>query len=286
VLHNIAIIVVTYNRPESLYRLLESIANADYTGFEDVPLVISIDKNENPACYNVAYDFTWKFGSKKILLQESTLGLKKHVMFCGDLVFDYDGVIIFEDDLMASKGFYDYAQQAFDFYKNETKVAGIGLYSNCYNEVAFCPFDPVEDGFDNYFMQVPCSWGQLWTLQQWMGFKKYADNRANESDTIVLPDSVSQWSNHTSWKKVFYRYMIANDLYFVYPRFGLTTNFAEPGMHIKNPVTVFQTSLLLNRKKMNFSKFENAISIYDAYYEFTATAYKNSQEKTWISALI
>jgi hypothetical protein len=246
--HNIAIIVITYNRPESLSRLLLSLARADYSGFSNLPLIISVDKNEDLTCYNIANEFYWEYGTKTLIAHESPLGLKDHVILCGDMVNNYDGVIILEDDLMVAKGFYDYAQQSFDFYCNESKLAGIGLYSNCYNEVAYCSFAPVEDGFDNYFMQVPCSWGQLWTRQQWIGFKRYFENSKNEINNVKLPLTVSHWPDQSSWKKIFYRYMIANDLYFVYPRFGLSTNFAEPGKHVLNPLTVFQTSLLLTKK--------------------------------------
>ena len=271
--HNIAIIVVTHSRADSLHRLLDSISNADYRGYSDISLVISADKHNNDSCLSIANDFIWKFGNKKIIHQEKKLGLKSHILSCGDMVSEFDGVIILEDDLMVSKGFYDYSQQAFEFYQNDEKIAGIGLYSNCYNEVAYCPFDPIEDGFDNYFMQVPCSWGQLWTKRQWNGFKEYLTKTDNLYEQISLPETVTQWSDISSWKKSFYRYLISKDLYFVYPRFGFTTNFAEPGNHIQTPVTVFQTSLQLSRKQMYFSGFCDATAIYDGYYELTSIGF-------------
>ena len=44
---NPAIVVAAYNRSVSLKRLLTSLLNANYTGCQDIPLIISIDKNDN-----------------------------------------------------------------------------------------------------------------------------------------------------------------------------------------------------------------------------------------------
>lgn len=43
-----AIVVATYNRPYALQRLLNSIAKADYKGYKNIPLVISVDGGGNP----------------------------------------------------------------------------------------------------------------------------------------------------------------------------------------------------------------------------------------------
>ena len=37
-----AIVVVAYNRVKALQRLLDSLKNADYSGFSDITLIISI----------------------------------------------------------------------------------------------------------------------------------------------------------------------------------------------------------------------------------------------------
>ena len=277
--NNIAIIVATYNRPDSLHRLLMSLSGGDYSGYTDIPLIISIDKNNDNSCLRIAKEFIWNFGKKEIIEQENLLGLKNHILSCGDLTQRFDGLILLEDDLLVSSGFYDFAQQSFTFYKDDLNVAGIGLYANCFNETAYCTFDPIEDGFDNYFMQVPCSWGQLWTKLQWQGFRNFIEDSKLILNEIQLPETVSAWSDSTSWKKIFYKYIIVNNLYFVYPRVGFSTNYAEPGSHIKEPVTVFQANLLLNKKEMRFSSFHQSVSIYDAYFEFTTLAYQRFSGK-------
>lgn len=269
---NIAIIVVGFNRPFALNRQLASIQNADYSNYQNIPLIISIDYSGNDSCVALANSFEWKHGDKKIIAHTKNLGLKKHILQCGNLSLQYDAVIALEDDLFVSPAFYDYAQQAYQFYKNEKQVAGIALYSYRFNEVAYCPFEPIADGFDNYFMQVPCSWGQLWTKCQWANFNQYLSGDIQASSNL-LPPTVQAWPSATSWKKIFYQYIVERNLYFVYPRISLTTNFGDKGQHHSDETMVWQSALLLNRMNFKFSNITDALSIYDAYFELSAEAF-------------
>ena len=187
-------------------------------------------------------------------------------------------MIVLEDDLFVSAEFYQYAQQAYAFYKHEEKVAGIALYHNTFNEVAYCPFEPVHDGTDVYFMQVPCSWGQLWTKEQWQLFRSYQQKETTTDDSL-LPPTVQQWPDASSWKKIFYRYLAKTNRYFVYPRIGLSTNFGDPGQHLTNAQSNFQTPVLLGRKEIHFSSFNAALSIYDGYYEPSGVVYNRRFQK-------
>lgn len=62
-----AIVIATYNRPHALSRLLNSISVANYDGYNDIPLVISIDGGDNPKCEEIANNFTWTYGKKIII---------------------------------------------------------------------------------------------------------------------------------------------------------------------------------------------------------------------------
>lgn len=270
---DIAIVIATYNRPASLQRLLVSIDRATYDGYAGIELVISIDHSGNDDCKNIADAFEWKHGSKTVVAHTQNMGLKKHILSCGDYSLQHDAVIVLEDDLLVASAFYDYSQQVYTFYKEEEKLAGVALYHNVFNEVAYCPFEAVHDGYDNYFMQVPCSWGQLWTKKQWTGFKDYIHAVKNEDEFEVLPSNVQIWKDHSSWKKIFYRYLQKTGKYFVYPRIGLSTNFGDAGQHLVSQQTVFQTPLLLAGKSFRFSTIQDSCSIYDGFFELDGIVY-------------
>lgn len=263
-----AIVVVTYNRTDSLKRLLNSIDLADYAGYKNVPLVISVDKSDRSEVLDLVKGFVWKHGSKEIVEHKVNLGLRKHILACGDLSDQYGAVIVLEDDLLVSPAFYDYAVQAMNFYVDADEVGGIGLYSYNYNDWVRLPFIPLDDGYDNYFFQCATSWGQLWTHKQWRGFKQWYEINSDslfENDRL-LPNSVKQWPQ-SSWKKYFVAYLVYENKFFVYSRTALATTFATVGTHVKNVTMEYQVPLLLQRKQFHFSPLEKSLSVYDVFYE-------------------
>lgn len=261
-----AIVVITYNRPQSLRRLLNSIYNANYEGYSDIPLVISIDGGSSSETQEIVEAFDWQHGDKRVILHEENLGLRKHVICCGNLSEEYGSIIVLEDDLFVSPYFYDYASKATLFYKNEEKIAGISLFSYGYNEYAVLPYIPLQNGYDVFFMQVPSSWGQTWTKKQWKSFMQFYDTNPVITDTDKLPDAVKKWPE-TSWKKYFYKYIVTNNLYFVYPYISYSTNFGDKGTHYEIKTSLQQVRLMNNKKNYLFPKISEVNIIYDAYME-------------------
>lgn len=274
---NPVIIIAAYNRPNSLQRLLKSLARADYIGHNAITLIISIDYSNNSEVISVAEKFVWEFGEKKIIQHSINLGLKKHIIFCGDLTEQYQSVIILEDDLIVSPAFYDYTCQALNYYQDQADISGISLYSYFYNEYAQVRFMPLDDGFDNYFLQSATSWGQAWTKKQWQDFQKWykLNYKIPITEQDQVPDKVAGWSDN-SWKKYFIKYMILNNKYFVIPRISLTSNYSEPGANIVRRQDQYQAYLLLKNKQFRFSDLSSSQAIYDAHYELEPRSlYKN-----------
>lgn len=272
---SLPIIAVAYNRPASLKRLLSSITAAYYPKDIKVPLIISIDYSGSDDCLKVAEETEWPHGPKEIIAHQNNLGLRQHILSCGDIALKNDGVIILEDDCFVSKDFYNYALQTFEFYKDEPKVAGISLYSYEYNENAGMPFQPLHDGYDVYFMQVPSSWGQIWTKQHWVNFRAFYDQSPKLNPEIhFLPENVFTWPE-SSWKKYFYLYIVLNDLYFVYPQVSHSTNFGDVGTHFTDTTQVFQVRLN-NGKNVNYRMpyFKISTNKYDAYFELLSESLK------------
>lgn len=263
---NPAVVIVAFDRDWSLRRLLGSVENAHFGS--PVDLVISIDGSENGNVRKIAESFKWDHGSKEILAGNEHLGLRNHILRCGDLVYDYDGIILLEDDLFVSPHFYQYAKEAIEFYKADSRIAGVSLYSHYYNETARMSFQPIQDNSDVFFLQLPCSWGQCWTRNQWDGFRGWysenEDNPPKESDCI--PTDIVQWPE-SSWKKFFVKYMIEKGKFFVYPRLSLTTNFGEPGTHTKWKNLLHQVPLQFTKKKRTFFTLDDSLAVYDSYHE-------------------
>lgn len=261
---NPAIIIPCYNRTFSLERLLGSLSQAVYPS-TPVPLIISIDGPLNAEVEEMAQNFVWKYGPKTVVVQQEHLGLKNHIFLCVDWVEEYENVIILEDDLMVSPYFYEYALKAVPFYHEEDKVGGISLYSYQVSEFSNHNFEPINDGFDVYFLQLPSSWGQIFNKSGWRRFKDWLKKNHNIAMQANIPSNVKDWGDH-SWKKHFIHYMVSNDLYFVFPRVSLSTNFEELGTN-SDSSGKYQVPIQNKPKEYVWSKLENSQSVYDAFFE-------------------
>lgn len=178
---NPAIVVAAYNRPASLLRLLKGLQKAHYPK-HPVPLHISIDQSYAPDVAQVAHDFDWPYGPKEVVIHREHLGLRTHLLQCGDLTARYGAIILLEDDLYVSPEFYRFARSAIRHYTPDPKIAGISLYHYECAESTQLPFRPLEDGNDFYFIQWPSSWGLVVTDVQWGDFRKWLGKQLNVGD--------------------------------------------------------------------------------------------------------
>lgn len=265
-MHNPVIVVAAFNRAESLKRLLTSLSQAIY--HTKVDLVISIDGGGPQDVVDLANGYVWGGGEKSVIHHDRNLGLRAHIISLGDLTYKYGSIILLEDDLMVSPWFYEYARAAENYYYNEDEVAGVSLYAYRNNENSDCaPFNPLNNGYDIFFMQTPSSWGQLWTKKQWEGFKAFYDHNPTIGKRDRIPENVKEWAD-SSWKKFYHLYLAEKKKYFVTPYFSYTTNCGEVGTHSQKKTSLWQAQLSYGvPENFRFPKFEEKSLKYDAYME-------------------
>jgi len=262
-----AIVAIGYNREKSLERLLDSISRAYYPE-ENITLIISIDfwKENNP-CYKVAEEFAWNYGEKKIIMQENNLGLREHVLRCGDYSQNYGAVILLEDDVVVSPAYYSFAMAACDFYDDKEDAIGIGLLSLPYNGYAQLPFYPLKNGYDTYYWKGTISWGECFCARQWKKFREWLDSIQMKLPLLdSIPSDITKWPD-SSWTKYLDYYMENTGGYFVVPYESYTTNYSDVGKHVKKKSAVWQTNMQYGGKdEYNFSDRENAVK-YNFFFE-------------------
>lgn len=224
-----AIIVPAFSRPQALRRLLASINRAHYPD-DSICLVISLEGGAKKEVVECARSFKFNAGIVEVVERRTQLGLREHILWCGDQTQKYGSVIVLEDDLLVDPWFYEYSIAALAAFDGEHDVAGIALYAPQYNEFVGLPFEAIQNGTSSYLMQVACSWGQIWTSRQWEKFRAwYADADEGVVDNCELvPSDIRKWPA-SSWKKYFAAYLAISEQYFVYPYSSYTTNCADPG---------------------------------------------------------
>ncbi len=279
-MQNPAIIIIGFNRPSSIRRLLLSISKANYSG-QQVKLCICIDYNgskDNDSVINIAKSFKWEHGEKSVVVQKENLGLKEHVLRCGDLVNKYGSIIMLEDDLYVSPHYYSYTVDTLSFYANDKNIGGISLYNHKINFNNQTPFDPFEDGYDVFFMQIASSWGQAWTSNQWNEFRQWLTVNPIIDSSAMIPDFIIGWPD-SSWLKYFINYLSSNNKYFVYPRSSYTTNFGDQGSNNLTAKPFFQVPLQMKERRFRFVNFDDSFTIYDSYFELSPDTYKQYNTK-------
>jgi hypothetical protein len=262
---DIPIVVIGYNRPTALRRLMESLSKANYPG--KVKLYISLDGGGGEEVRKVAREFEWRVGEKELIFHDKNLGLRQHVLTCGDISSRHEGIIVLEDDLLVSPEFYDFATMAYGFYSEDPEIAGISLYHHAYNETAQFPFVPLNDGSDVYFLKYAASWGQLWGKKHWRQFRDWYDHSETDAHPDEsIPANIKLWPSN-SWKKFFIEFLIQKDYYFVYPRVSFTTIFGDEGTNIRMRETFLQVPLYYGKRPFRFVAFEDSYAVYDTWCE-------------------
>ena len=266
---DIPIVVVAYNRLESLKRILASLSRGEYPR-EPVELIISIDRGDNQEVLQYAEAFPWPHGEKRVIYRPENLGLKRHILTCGDLTQDHDGIILLEDDLVVSPDFYRYAQECCTFVQGQDRIAGVALYNHRLSQLTEKVFEPLEDGFDNWYFRYACSWGQMWTKEQWALFKAWFTEHSDYdfAASCRIPEHIKDWGKH-SWLKYHIAFCIETDRFFLYPRVARTTCFSDAGVNFSESENTFQVPLMAAGRTgaLRLSHLEESKAVYDQWME-------------------
>lgn len=260
----ITLVVVGYNRTDSIERILGSLSRADYD-YSDIRLIISIDHSGNEEVARAAERFEWKYGEKKVIAHPERLGLRKHIISCGDLTRTYGAVMILEDDLYVSPDYYNFAMQALEKYGEHPAIAGIALNTKRELLESVYPFFSLKKGEDVYFQQFATSWGQVWNERMWNGFRAWYDEHLSLPYHKDVPQVVLNYPD-TSWAKFYQTYIVDTGKYFVYSYDSLTTNFGDAGQHFGGSSSSAQSVLFYGKKVYRMPEFADGVK-YDIYGE-------------------
>lgn len=263
---DLAIVVVGYDRPHALSRLLASLDRVAFDG-RRVPLILSLDRADSDDTLRVAEAFAWRHGEKVVRTFPRRQGLKEHVLSCGDLTEAYGHLLVLEDDLYVSPNLHRFAVQAIARYQDDDRIAGIALYSHLWNVGCERPFQPLPEPTDACFMQFACSWGQIWSRRGWASFRRWLALHGEEAPGATVPRYVARWSDH-SWLKHHIRYCVETGRFFVYPRVSLATNFSDRGQHNEGQENGYQVPLQeAHEVPYRFPDLDGSKAVYDAFFE-------------------
>ncbi len=251
------IIVFAFARPLFLSRLWDSLLVSDFTAsinpemsaIVDMKLIIDrpsgADSTISTASRTTeghaavlelaAGRLQWPHGKFDIVLRDKHYGIRDNVLSAWIPGEDdeYDRAIFLEDDVVVSPFFFQWLiASERDRSASTQHWVGVSLYRPKWNEIRWTAFD--HEG--PMLLQLPCSWGAMYTSSFWLQFIKWWQNFQGQNDPRLLhtPRSLAnEWGEH-SWKQALLRYMVEQNAYLLYPSRAFSTTGAPNGVHVKN----------------------------------------------------
>ena len=263
-----AIVVLAYDRPDALERLLNSLDQAFFPENTEVPLVISLDYSTSPSArraVDLARAREWRFGPKTVIERNEHLGVVGHFRAAGELTREYAAAIMLEDDLTVAPPFYEYASQVLAAYDSDERVAGHCFYGLRFNGSTQEPFIPLEDGSDVFFLGVPYTQGLCFSARQWRNFEVWLENHQVGPNRDLHPAFLSFAPEE--WFPDLATYIAETGRFFSFPKVSLSVGWGDAGAHFAESTAWFQAPIQLGRRHFQFPLLDDAGSVYDGFFE-------------------
>lgn len=241
------VVLFVYNRPDHTRATLEALARNTLAAKSDLVIFSDAPKNEAtvPAVRAVRECIAGVdgFASVRVVEREKNLGLARSVISGVTEIINAQGrVIVMEDDLVTTRQFLKYANDALDHYENDRKAFSIGGYQFPEQTMAI----PRHYRYDTYASYRCCSWGWATWRNRWNSIDwdmSYFDAFMADPDQQARfnrggPD-MAQMLKHQkegridSWAIRFCHAHFAADMRCIYPIKSLVSNIGldSSGVH-------------------------------------------------------
>ncbi|PCJ67577.1 MAG: hypothetical protein COA58_00130 [Bacteroidetes bacterium] len=247
---------------------------------EEVNLYISCEGNVAEDVLDYVKHIKWSLGKFEIIKQSEQLGVDKHNHACMRMAEKLGSVLVLEDDLVVSPYFGTYLSGCSQIINSESTVAGVGLYRYSIIEQNHFPFNLIPNDEFLYYQQKACSKGTFYTWSMLKPYFEFSESFNGDFQNYHLPENVQKWGDEV-WEKSFYCYLQESDKYVAYPRYSLTSDFADFGVHMKKQTLkyVHQSELYLSDQFGSINEFSKTDNIYDAFYEVSPATLQKLNKK-------
>lgn len=258
--------ILTFNRPASLLRLLESLERAIYPAEKQITLIISVDQDENmnssnhlrENVLNVAKTFRFSHGQCRLENLHRHIGLVGQWINAWEPSDDNEILVVFEDDLTVSQHWFTWLNLAVsNYYADSTnfdsRLFGISLQSqktivgeDMYRKRGQSPASLLSPEIKYYKYQLLGTWGAVFFPRHWKEFQQWYHS-LNPGFEPCVPTLYSNfwWKRKPKsvWSQWFIRFAFERGYYSLYTNFpnemALVTNHREPGENFagKKPPT-------------------------------------------------
>ena len=198
--YDLRIVVIVFNRPDSLLRLLHSLNEAIYDG-DKVKLEVWVDRSVDgyldKVTVKTANNYLFKHGVYEVIPHSEHVGLFGQWISTWRPARDSSEIaVIFEDDITVSKYFYKYLKIVHEMYDPHPNINGYALqgYSMKHHVQNRSPLIG-PNGSLVFLYPVLGSWGFSPSRDNWIHFQEWFISVCdNEAMDLYIPNNIaSKW---------------------------------------------------------------------------------------------
>jgi len=227
--HNLPVLVVTYNRPDNLGKMLNQISTL---GIKKIYIAIDGPKNGTDSVIvsknskTIQQFIDRRYLNIKVWFRSENLGLVQSMLSAIDWFFSHENRgIILEDDLNLTKSFFEFAEHGLEIYESNSEIFMV-TGNQFFSEVG--PRNAVS--IANY----PLIWGWATWSSRWQKFRNTLDESKVPKNNAKIKNNVyffwkmgyikSVNLQNQSWAILLATYMRFSKLISVVPNSNLVSN--------------------------------------------------------------
>ena len=284
---DLRVIVITYNRPESLRKCLNALQQLQVNGDKammEIWIDVAASGDVNQETYKMATEFIWVTGAVRVHVHETKAGLMGQWLSTWS-PGDADEVVLYvEDDVDVSPHAYTWLKHAWTRYHKTDQLCGITLQDE-YILVATGPARGTSlsrPGDLIFSHTVPGSWGFAPFPRCWREFQTWYHIASRDADFLpYLPeaglydkwyqDMVSEGRKDTMWIMWFIHFMYHRDYNVIHSNLpehtreknsSLAVHRKEKGLHFTGKTDIDSQLLLLTHWQNDYVLFPSQIKHY------------------------
>lgn len=161
------IVMIAYNRPELVRLVIDNVSRANNVGDHMVFMFIDGPRNESDRdkqdmIQEIVESHRKWLPKLKIIRRGSNYGCRGNIVDAiSRVISEYGKAIIIEDDILISRTFLDYMDEALDFYRDDKTIWSINAYQSPNLQI------PKDYPYDVYLNPVNMCWGWGTWVDRW-----------------------------------------------------------------------------------------------------------------------
>ncbi len=231
------VVMISYNRPDWIQLSLNNVALAHGAVDHEIFVFIDGPRSEGDRILQdriceIAVSYKQKLPKLNIIRRDRNYGCRGNIVDAiSTVITQYGKVIVIEDDVLVSRTFLEYMDDALKFYKDDKKIWSINAYQSPELHI------PKDYPYDIYLNPINLCWGwgtwkDRWEqvdfdMEDWPVMRTNSDMiaRLNRSGRHILGMIESQFAGRLrTWDVQCTYHVIKNGLMSVEPRYQLSKN--------------------------------------------------------------